>query len=277
MKTPVFRSWILRDFPRILIALSFACFTAAAGAQGNYLGTFFSDLWATKGEAGSGVTATHQEPTIFLTLFIYRSGRAPYWLTATVARTTGTADTYVYTGDLYETSGPPFGGPFDPTTVTYRKVGTAQWSSSDGINVTLTYSIDGVAITKTLNRFSLSNLDFSGSYTGAITYQTGNCSSPALNGRTVVDYGLTTVTQSTNSVAIVLHGTNATCTFSGNYLQLGSWGNAGGTLTCTDGSTGQLLIAAMQRTVAGFTAVFDVMSPQCELFGTISGITIPTF
>jgi hypothetical protein len=50
MRTPAFRSRILRDLRRILVALSFACFSAAAGAQGDYLGTFFSDLWSTQGE-----------------------------------------------------------------------------------------------------------------------------------------------------------------------------------------------------------------------------------
>jgi hypothetical protein len=264
------RSRVAGSLSRILVALSFAGFAATAAAQ--YLGTVFTGLWSTAGEAGSGVTATHEEPVIFLTFFIYRGDRAPYWLTATVTRGPDSGDSSTYTGDLYETNGPPFGGPFDPMTVTYRKVGTAKWSSPDGLNVTLTYSIDGVAISKTLTRFTLNNLDFSGSFAGTIAYQTGNCSSPGLDRQTVIDYGLTTVTQPSGTVTIVLRGTKATYTLSGGYLQLGSWGNAEGSYSSTDGTSGHLVIAAMQQTVAGFTAVIDVQAAQCELLGTISGI-----
>jgi hypothetical protein len=277
MNIPATRSRTASRFAQFIMALAVAGMTCSAGAQGEYLGTLFSGLWSAIGESGEGVTATHEEPVIFLTFFVYRGDRTPYWLTATVTRAPDSGDSIVYTGDLYETSGPGISpGPFDSASVTYRKVGAVSWVSSDGITVTLTFSIDGVAITKTLRRFTLHNLDFSGSYAGAIAYQTQSCNSPSLNGRTVVDYGLTIITQPPGSLTLVLHGANATCTFSGAYLQLGSLGNADGTLSCTDGSSGHFTLALMQRTFVGFTAAFGGSNQQCgDIIGTLSGIITP--
>src|SRR5215471_20263254 len=139
---------------RFLFGLALAGLTHSVAAQ-TYLGNTFTGLYSTPGESGSGVTATHEEPVIFLTFYVYRSDRSAYWLTATVVRAPDANGSVNYTGDLYETSGPPLGGPFDPATVTYRKVGTVSWAAKDAYTVTLTYTVDGVAISKTLTRFTL--------------------------------------------------------------------------------------------------------------------------
>jgi hypothetical protein len=277
MNTLETRSSIARRFSRLVLALVVACLTGSVSAQGDYLGTLFSGLWVAVGESGEGVTATHEEPVIFLTFFVYRADRTPYWLTATVIRGPNSGNSFVYTGDLYETSGPGISpGPFNSGSVTYRKVGTASWVSADGLTVTLTFSIDGVVITKTLQRFTLHNLDFSGTYAGAVAYETQGCTPPSLNGTRVINYGVTTVSQPPGSLTFVFQGAGSTCTFSGTYLQLGSWGNADGPLSCNDGTTGHLTLFAMQRTVAGFTAGFGgSIGPCADTLGALSGIITP--
>jgi hypothetical protein len=255
---------------RFFFGLALAGLTGSVAAQ-TYLGTTFTGLYSTPGESGSGVTATHEEPVIFLTFYVYRSDRSAYWLTATVVRAADVNGSVNYTGDLYETSGPPLGGPFDPNTVKYRPVGTVSWVAKDAYTVTVSYTVDGVAITKTLTRYTLNNLNFAGTYLGTIGYQTTNCSSPGNNGRTFAELGNMTVTQAPNALTIVVQG-STTCTLSGDYTQQGSWGHSAGTFSCSDGTSGPMVIVAMQMTAAGFTAQYAVGTTQCVLQGALSGI-----
>ena len=260
---------VARGLAQILTALVLGGFAAAAGAQ-SYLGTLFTGLYSVPGEAGSGVTATHEEPVIFLTFYLYRSDRTPYWLTATVTRAPDLHGSHNYTGDLYETSGPPFGGPFDPTTVTYRKVGTVSFVSGDDYTATLTYTVDGVFISKTYTRFTLNNLNFAGTYAGTILYPQ-SCSAPTTG---VVRTGPTTITQAANALTIVVQAQSGTCTLSGDYVQSGSLGGSTGTFSCSDGTSGPMTLVAMQMTAVGFTASFGVNAQQCNLLGAIGGIRI---
>jgi hypothetical protein len=250
------------------VALALAASTWSVGAQA-YLGTLFTGLWSVVGEAGSGATMTHEEPVIFLTFYIYRADRSSYWLTATLTRAPDVNGSYNYTGDLYETSGPPFGGPFDPKTVTYRKVGPVSLLSRDGYTATLTYTIDGVFISKNYSRFTLNNIDFAGAYFATLLYQP-SCASTTSQARV----GPTTVTQSANALTIVVQGSSATCTLSGDYVQSGSLGGSTGTFSCTDGTSGPMVIAGMQWTEIGFTASLAVNVQVCNLGGVISAIRL---
>jgi len=275
MDKPVTDSRNSSRIAQFLMALAAAAWIGGVSAQMVYLGTVFTGLWSTAAEPGWGLAATHEEPVIFLTFYIYRSDTNPYWVTATLTRGADVGDAAVYTGDLYETHGPGFGGPFNPASVSYRKVGFVTFVSSEGLIVALSYTIDGVLVVKTLTRLTLRTLDFSGSYAGSILSTTENCSSPLMNGRTTIDYGAMTITQAPNSLRIVLQGANSTCTVLGTYLQTGSWGNADGTHSCSDGTSGPITVGAMQRTLAGFTAAFGGRNQQCELNGTMSGIVVP--
>jgi len=149
-------------------------------------------------------------------------------------------------------------------------VGTVSFLSRDGYTVTLTYTIDGVSISKNYTRFTLNNLNFTGTYYGSIVYETGGCSSPTATART----GQTTITQSANALTIVVQGSGATCTLSGDYKQSGSLGGSTGNFSCTDGTSGPMVLAGMQMTAVGFTAAFAVNAQQCNLPGAISGILL---
>ncbi len=93
---------------RLLIAaLAGLLFAGSATAQN--LGTTFTDLWYTPGEDGWGVTIDHQQNVMFLTFFIYRADRSPYWVTAVVTKvgTGGLANPpQVFTGSVFENHGP---------------------------------------------------------------------------------------------------------------------------------------------------------------------------
>ena len=59
-----------------------------------------------------------------------------------------------YTGDLFATTGPAFNAnPFTPIgPANVRKVGTMTFAFTDGNAATMTYSVDGVSVTKQIQR-----------------------------------------------------------------------------------------------------------------------------
>src|SRR5690348_11167718 len=122
-------------------AVLVAAFTWTRAWGQNNLGTTFTDLWWNPSESGWGVTVDHQENTMFLTFFVYRSDRTPYWVTATLTKVGAGPLTspITFAGDVIETQGPAFNAAFNPAFVTVQKVGTAAFSSADGYNATLKY------------------------------------------------------------------------------------------------------------------------------------------
>src|SRR6266567_1596761 len=131
------------------------CFFSASNnlaASANY-----TDLWwaAPAGsESGWGVNFSHQGDTTFATWFTFDHDHTPMWLIVTAQKSAPG----IYTGDLFRTTGgPPFNAvPFpaigSPGGATFRKVGTATITFSDGNNAQFAYTVDGIAQTKAITR-----------------------------------------------------------------------------------------------------------------------------
>jgi hypothetical protein len=121
--------------------------------------TNYTDLWWDADESGWGLNITHQDNTLFGTLFTYAAGsgssNAGLWLVMSggVRQSDGS-----YLGDLYRTTGPAFNAvPFTPITLAdMTVVGTMRLRFSDGSNGTLNYSVDGVAMEKAITRIPFS-------------------------------------------------------------------------------------------------------------------------
>jgi len=116
--------------------------TCVWGAQPNLaLATNYQDLWwksPAASESGWGINFNHEGDTIFATWFTYKHDNTPLWLVAT-ANKTGPG---VYTGDLFQTVGPPFSAaPFDPTMVVSTKVGSATFTFADGNTASFNYTV----------------------------------------------------------------------------------------------------------------------------------------
>ena len=188
--------------------------------------------------------------------------------------TCGASRPFFFSGDAYETHGPSFGQPFDSALVTNRKVGTATFNATQGNAATLTYSIDGVTVTKSIQRQTLRFLDFSGLFNGIVNYQLSSCSNPSLNGQQFVLPGQLAILQSGAEYKMVLQ-TSDTCSFVGTYAQTGSIGAASGTLSCNDGTTGTFSMTAMQWTIYGMSAqIVAHQTGGCTLSGIIGGIGV---
>ncbi len=130
----------------------------AFGAQVNLaLASNYQDLWwaAPAGsEAGWGINLAHEADTIFATWYTYDHDHTPMWLVTTAVKT-GLSS---YTGDLIRlSSGPPFNSvPFpaigSPGGATGSVVGTATLSFFDGNSGTFSYTVDGIAQSKSITR-----------------------------------------------------------------------------------------------------------------------------
>ena len=112
----------------------------------------YSDLWGTPGESGWGLTLSHQDNTIFGSIYTYDAAGAPMWLVMSGGDRQPDCS---YAGTLYRATGPAF------NTVPWRDntlvaVGTMRLAFSGADNGTLTYTFDGVTVTKSIARFTFS-------------------------------------------------------------------------------------------------------------------------
>jgi hypothetical protein len=118
--------------------------------------TNYQDLWWNPAESGWGVNITHQDNTLFATLFTYDATGKPLWLVMSAGSRLADGS---YIGDLHQTSGPAFNAqPFTPiTSGNVSKVGTMQFRFSDGSNGTLSYTVNGAAVSKMITRQEFSS------------------------------------------------------------------------------------------------------------------------
>lgn len=109
----------------------------------------YQDLWWKPGETGWGVNVAHQGDILFASLYTYDANGRDLWLVMSLGRKTATGQ---YSGTLYRTSGPPFDAqPWRAAENT--SVGTMSFNFTNGNAGTLTYTFNGVTVTKSIERF----------------------------------------------------------------------------------------------------------------------------
>ncbi|MFL5520075.1 MAG: hypothetical protein ACJ8B6_04010, partial [Gemmatimonadales bacterium] len=210
------------------------CAAQAASAL-NTFGTDMSDLWFNAAESGWGINIAHQREIVFATLFVYGTDNRTRWYVAPDMSTPGGPLPTVFNGNLYETQGPFLGGTFNPTAVTNRQVGTARLTFNEVSRGTLVYTVDGVSVTKQIERQTFRGANLAGIYRGSAIATVAGCST---NGFQTT--GLLSVTHnSANAVSILASLDNGfNCTYTGTYAQAGRMGAiTGGSFTCTQGPT----------------------------------------
>jgi hypothetical protein len=114
----------------------------------------YSGLWSTPGENGWGVGVFVQNRSLYATLFVHGTDRQPRWypIVAKMGEFDERLDP-VFQGDVYETRGQRFAtGRSGSDSV--RRVGGASlhFSETPGEPATLSYTIDGVQVNKTIVR-----------------------------------------------------------------------------------------------------------------------------
>lgn len=248
---------ILHVFKAAVGAALVAIAIGSGAATKPTAGTVFTDLWWNPAESGWGVTVDHQGEVMFLTFFVHRPDGSPYWVVGTLNHVEVSAPNIVFEGELYEARGPWFGGPFDSRVVSERIVGKATFTASERNAATLAYEIDGVVVTKSMQRQTLRYLDFTDVYLATVTIaNTG--------GLAIVVHAWMPLEVKHEGAAIqvswgrprVGSQSQYECVFSGTYFQTGLLGRADGSVACTEGSLGQgkMVFTDIQWTTTGLSA-----------------------
>jgi hypothetical protein len=115
----------------------------------------YQDLWWNANESGWGVNVTHQGNILFATLFTYDASGKGMWLVMSNGARTGNR---AYSGTLYRTTGPAFSSTnWSATPIAYTAVGAMTFTFLTGNSGMLSYSVDGVQVTKSISRLTFSS------------------------------------------------------------------------------------------------------------------------
>ena len=156
----------MQSLRRAVITLLAVTLLGAGMARGAST-TDYTDQWWNAGESGWGVSVFQQWDTIFACFFVYGADGKPTWFVAVATPQAGGAAGHdLFTGKLYVTTGPYFGGPFNSAPVVEREAGTFTFDASAVNAATIGYVVDGTPVQKNVTRQTWGNDDLSGSYYG---------------------------------------------------------------------------------------------------------------
>ena len=250
-------------------------------------------LWYNPAESGWGLTVEQQNATMFVVLFVYDASGRPAWY---VAPSIGGAIDFFpplpaggpVSGTLYRTSGPFYGGAFDPHAVGATEVGTVSigYPDDSAQSLSVDYTIDGVHVTKMAQRQTWSDgyVNFSGVYQGAAVVDAqGTAGCPFLN----LSPPLGIVTAFNVAPTFAAHevrigwstGVDTGCTIDGTYQQTGQLAAITGTLACgainaPPPSSMAVSLGAISFDNGSFTTAFRVHQGSCTYTGHLGGVRI---
>jgi hypothetical protein len=248
-----------------------ACVGVASVAQATTASTNYSDLWWNPSEPGWGVNLSQQADVLFGTFFVYDAGENAVWYSTTFTyHSTGANGAVTYAGDLFQTSGPAQGTPWNPALLKYRQVGTATITFGDAGHALLSYTVNGVAVNKEITRQTFAENSLVGDYIGGTTDVTFNCKDPSRNGLLTTDPGAFSIVQKGADLVIKF----PTCTYTGQYTQQGQVGRVEGIYECTNFAVGEATFTAMQSEKGGIVGNYNGRDKSCEFRGNIGGMRV---
>ena len=260
-----------RSCRTLLAVLAFATLGGLPAAARASSGTNFSDQWWDPNESGWGASMLQQADVLFIDLFVCGPDNRPTFFTA-AAYYQPQSGTTLFSGDLYESTGPWFGAFFNPPAWQTRKVGTLQFDASSTDFATLTYSVDGVLVSKSIQRQLWAYEDFTGSYYGGLVYDQSACVNSGDNGHVEELGSFQIVHRADNSLTLTLESNFGNCTVTGNYSQRGHMGTVDASYACSYGINGTMTLYELERTSAGMTGRFVAQNNASDVTGTLGGV-----
>ena len=229
----------------------------------------YSDLWWNSSEPGWGINIAQQADTLFTTFFIYGDGGQAVWYSATLTlQSVGPTGQPVYGGTLFLTAGTPIGQTYNPALLKYREVGSATLEFGGVANALLRYSVDGIAVTKQVQRQTFAPNSLVGSYIGGLTDATFNCRDPNRNGLVTTESGGIEITQVGGKVTIQ----GPSCKYEGDFVQQGQVAQVDGRYECTNLATGAVTFQAMLSEQGGIVGTYVGRDSSCEFRGNIGAM-----
>jgi hypothetical protein len=248
----------------LVVVAAFLSFAASAVPPSSNI----TDMWWNPAESGWGVNVILQNDVAFLTFFLYNPSQNPIWYTSDIHY----QGSSTWSGTLYASTGPWFVGAFNQLNVTRRVAGTVRFALINFDQATLTYTVDGISVTKTVERQTWTNDDYSGTYSGGYSIRLTNCSPSSFNGIQETA-GILAVSQNGANLAMTAASTVGVCSFVGTYIQLGRNGTTQmGSYNCTDGTRGTFTASEMSISQSGFSAKVAGQNQFCQWSGYLGGI-----
>lgn len=223
-----------------------------------------TDHWWTPSESGWGMSVTQQGDTAFIVFFVYGADGKPLWLHGTATRYGFDMERNPgFAGPLYRTTGPWFGGSFDPQDVRATPVGEVVFEAHGSDEAAVKYTVDGIVTTRTVQRLTFRVRDWSGLYRGVLRANYRGCAADFIPPYTYDD-GLVDIEHVGNSFRMWIDGKKAACMYTGTYTQHGRIGEVAGTYQCADGPSGTFRLSGLETTERTFGARLQTSHPSCS-------------
>jgi hypothetical protein len=163
-----------------------------------------------------------------------------------------------------------FGGAFNPNAVTVREVGTATFTGIAINSATLSYSVDGVGVTKSLTRQTWRADDLTGQYIGAVV---GTYSGCATGNGYREEPAFVDITHSGSNIVFTAQFSGQTCTYTGGYAQAGRMAASAGSVSCQPGGSGTYTVIELQANITAFSGRATAnFGGTCQWSGRIGGL-----
>lgn len=243
-------------FRQIMIAFLTAAMLTMGAARAAST-TNYTDQWWIEAESGWGASVLQQSDVLFIDLFVYGADNKPTWFTAAAYnQASAPAGHVLFTGDLYQTNGPYYGGSFNSSAVTYARVGTLTFDADTVSTAKLTYAVSGVPVVKNVTRQTWRHENLSGSYYGGWVGDQTSCTPSSDNGHFEYPLTIQITHNPDNSVRMdtQAQATGDHYTFTGIYTQSGHMGQMA--LTFIPQPTGSITVFEIEKTISGFTGRF---------------------
>ncbi|MBL8524938.1 MAG: hypothetical protein JNN20_14705 [Betaproteobacteria bacterium] len=240
----------------------------SGSSYSNTLLSDMSDLWWNANESGWGVSIAHQGEVVFLTYYVFGAdGRANWYVGQATYGGKNGQGAYVFTGPMYVVNGPWFGTTFNPNNLGARAVGNMTLSAFLDF-ATLSYSIDGVNVTKNITRQTFRANNLTGEFMGAMKSTQAGCRPPFVNADVNDPVEFSVTHAGSNFSMRVVHSDRSSCTYTGDYVQAGRFGSSLGTYVCTGGVSGNYDAVEIEANTMGFMGRYSASDNVCS---SISG------
>ena len=148
------------------------------------------------------------------------------------------------------------------------------WVAQDVSDGLLSYTVNGVSVTKNVSRETIAGDDFSGTYTGGLHENTTGCSDTTRNVQSEQSAGIVVMQIGTSITVQTVPASGATCSYSGAANEFGQMGEVDGNFSCMDGTAGSFTFFEMQVTPSGLTGRLQLTNSSpagCSSTGWFGG------
>jgi hypothetical protein len=251
---------------RILLCLSLLLSALPATAKLDW-----TDIWYDPAESGWGVNMVQSDTFMFATFFIYGANGLPTWFTAQM---NWVPSRLAYVGPLYTTTGTGYQFPWQPGNSSATQVGIASFTPTQGgfsvaYRGTLAYSFsaNGLTITKSIQRQTLTAFDLDGSFTGGQYGEYYDCTVPGDNYSYTDPFDLEVVRLGNNLSLTFTYSSGFSCTLSGAVAQNGMLHRIdSASYRCSDGLSTTATVYELKSTGVGIEGRYFAPSvpPGCK-------------